>query len=119
MHFTRDTAGFNDLSASATAFSLLVLTERPHPTRLFLKKSRTSLLCPVQSRSENALSLDRDHGGQGELKGCTPPGGAGGPQAAAMRLNDRAADGKPHTRPFIFGRKKCAENLVRRLGGQS
>ena len=46
-----------------TAFSLLVLTERPHPTRLFLKKSRTSLLCPVQSRSENALaarSLVRD-----------------------------------------------------------
>ena len=38
-----------------TAFSLLVLTERPHPTRLFLKKSRTSLPCPVQSRSENAL----------------------------------------------------------------
>ena len=39
----------------ATAFSLQVLTERPHPTRLFLKKSRTSLPCPVQSRSENAL----------------------------------------------------------------
>jgi hypothetical protein len=38
-----------------TAFSLLVLTEQPHPTRLFLKKSRTSLPCPVQSRSENAL----------------------------------------------------------------
>ena len=40
----------------ATAFSLLVLTEPPHPTRLFLKKSRTSLPCPVQSRSENALA---------------------------------------------------------------
>jgi hypothetical protein len=64
-----------------TAFSLPVLTERPHPTRLFFKnrgprqasllgwknrgprqasllgwkKSRTSLPCPVQSRSENAL----------------------------------------------------------------
>jgi BlaI family penicillinase repressor len=55
-------------AAAATAFSLPVLTERPHPTRLFLKnrgprqasllwwkKSRTSLPCPVQSRSENAL----------------------------------------------------------------
>ncbi len=40
-----------------TAFSLLVLTERPHRTRLFLKKRRTSLPCPVQSRSENALEL--------------------------------------------------------------
>ena len=42
--------------ACPKAFSLLVLTERPNPTRLFLKKSRTSLPCPVQSRSENALS---------------------------------------------------------------
>jgi hypothetical protein len=41
---------------SVTAFSLLVLIERPHPTRLFLKKSRTSPPCPVQSRSENALA---------------------------------------------------------------
>ena len=40
----------------AIAFSLPVLTEGPHPTRLFLKKSRTSLNCPVQSRSENALA---------------------------------------------------------------
>ena len=45
---------FGSLPAT-TAFSLLVLTERPNPTRLFLKKSRTSLPCPVQSRSENAL----------------------------------------------------------------
>jgi len=37
------------------AFSLLVHTEQPIPTRLFLKKSRTSLRLPVQSRSENAL----------------------------------------------------------------
>ena len=46
-------------SADPTAFSLLVLTARPHPTRLFLKKSRTSLTCPVQSRSENALAACR------------------------------------------------------------
>jgi hypothetical protein len=38
-----------------TAFSLLVYTEQPLPTWLFLKKSRTSLNLTVQSRSENAL----------------------------------------------------------------
>ena len=37
------------------AFSLLVHTEQPLPTWLFLKKSRTSRRLPVQSRSENAL----------------------------------------------------------------
>ena len=37
------------------AFSLLVHTEQPIPTRLFTKKSRTSPHSPVQSRSENAL----------------------------------------------------------------
>ena len=35
-----------------TAFSLLVLTERPHPTRLFLKKEKAALLCPVLFRVE-------------------------------------------------------------------
>jgi hypothetical protein len=39
----------------ATAFSLLVYTRQPLSTRLFLKKSRTSLNPTVQSRSENAL----------------------------------------------------------------
>src|ERR1700681_2681370 len=37
------------------AFSLLVYTEQPLPTWLFLKKSRNSRRLPVQSRSENAL----------------------------------------------------------------
>jgi hypothetical protein len=37
------------------AFSLLVHTEQPLPTWLFLKKSRTSRRLTVQSRSENAL----------------------------------------------------------------
>jgi hypothetical protein len=39
----------------ASAFSLLVYAEQLIPARLFLKKSRTSLHSPVQSRSENAL----------------------------------------------------------------
>src|ERR1700733_10225375 len=55
------------------AFSLLVLTEQPRPTRLFhknrgprqasllgWKKSRTSLSCPVQSRGENAVKPNRN-----------------------------------------------------------
>ncbi|MEA2263445.1 MAG: hypothetical protein QOJ51_6270 [Acidobacteriaceae bacterium] len=35
----------------------------------------------------------RDRGGQGELKSCAPPGSTGSPQAAAVRFNDRPADG--------------------------
>src|SRR5260370_19852394 len=58
-------------------------------------------------------------GGQGELESCTAPGGAGGPQAAAMRLNDRPTDGQPHTSPLIFGRKECLEDLFCLLRGQS
>src|SRR5260370_11573260 len=58
-------------------------------------------------------------GGQGELKSCTSPGGAGGPQAAAMRLNDRPTDRQPHTSSVILGGKKCPENLVRLLRRQS
>src|SRR6202158_4047889 len=65
------------------------------------------------------LCVHRDRGGQGELKSCTPPGGTGGPQAAAMRLNDRPADGQPHTSPVILGRKECPGDLVRLLRGQS
>jgi hypothetical protein len=35
-----------------------------------------------------SLCVRRDRSGQGELKSCTLPGGTGGPQAAAMRLDD-------------------------------
>ena len=63
------------------------------------------------------LCVRRDRGGQGELKSCTPRGVAGGPQAAAMRLNDRPTDGQPHTRPVLLGRKECPEDLVRLLRG--
>jgi len=57
--------------------------------------------------------------GRVELKSCTPAGGAGGPQAAAMRLNDGTTDGQPHTSPVILGRKECREDPVRLLLGQS
>src|SRR5258705_3032363 len=66
-----------------------------------------------------SLCVRRDCSGQSELKSCTLPGGTGGPQAAAMRLDDRATDGQPHTGPVILGSKECVEDLVRLLRGQS
>src|SRR6266404_1769991 len=65
------------------------------------------------------LCVRRDRDGQGEPKSCAPPGGTGRPQAAAMRLDDRATDGQPHTGPVILGSKECPEDLVRLLRGQS
>ena len=41
--------------SGTTAFSLLVYTEQPTRSRLFLKTSPTSLPFPGQTRSENAL----------------------------------------------------------------
>ena len=70
-------------------------------------------------RQSSCLHMGRDRSGQGELKRCTAPGSAGGPQAAAMRLDDRTADGQPHTSPVIFGRKECIEDLFRLLRGKS
>ncbi len=63
--------------------------------------------------------MGRDRSGQGELKGCTAPGSAGGPQAPAVGLDDRTADGQPHTSPVIFGRKECIEDLFRLLRRKS
>src|SRR5467141_4643606 len=65
------------------------------------------------------LGLRRDRGRQGELKGCATGGVSVGPQAAAMRLNDRPTDGQPHTSPVILGRKECLEDLLRLLLRQS
>src|SRR6267378_5096898 len=69
--------------------------------------------------SWGGLHMGHDRSGQGELKRCTAPGSAGGQQAAAMRLDDRTADGQPHTSPVIFGRKECIEDLFRLLRGKS
>src|SRR5713101_2911941 len=69
--------------------------------------------------SWGGLHMGHDRSGQGELKRCTAPGSAGGPQAAAMRLDDRTADGQPHTSPVIFGRKECIEDLFRLFRGKS
>jgi len=58
-------------------------------------------------------------GGQGELKSCAAPGRTRGPQATAMGLDDRAADGQAHTSAVILGGKECFEDLFRLLGWQS
>src|SRR5580700_5039615 len=65
------------------------------------------------------LTIEHDRNGQGELKRCTAPGSARGRQAAAVRLDDRTADGQPHTSPVFFGRKECIEDLSRLLRGKS
>jgi hypothetical protein len=49
------------LNENIRAFSLLVSTGQLRLARLFLKKRRTLLLFPVQSRSENALGFVESH----------------------------------------------------------
>src|SRR5882762_4615659 len=66
---------------------------------------QSAAICPIQY-CVRRLCVRRDRGGQGELKSCTPAGSAGGPQAAAMRLNDGTTDGQPHTSPVVLGRKE-------------
>jgi hypothetical protein len=67
---TQPEASSNGGLRCVRAFPLLVYTGQPTSARLFLKKRRTSLLLPVQSRSENALeavhekSLDEEELGQ-------------------------------------------------------
>src|SRR5260370_41470537 len=60
-----------------------------------------------------SLCVRRDRSGQGELKSCNLPGDGGGPQAAAMRLDDRPTDRQPHTVPGPLGSKECPEDLFR------
>src|ERR1700736_6377279 len=79
---------------------------------------RTKGSLPRES-SLGGLHMGRDRSGQGELKGCTAPGSGGGPQAPAVGLDDRTADGQPHTSPVIFGRKECIEDLFRLLWRKS
>src|ERR1700736_5114581 len=65
------------------------------------------------------LDVRPSRDGQGELKSCASPGGTGGPQVPAMRLNDRPTDRQGHTSPVILDSKECFENLVRLTWGQS
>src|ERR1700720_2448714 len=74
---------------------------------------------PTMLEQLRRLCVRRSRGGQGELKSCASPGGTGGPQVPAMRLNDRPTDRQGHTSPVILGSKECFENLVRLTWGQS
>src|ERR1700733_1140864 len=54
-------------------------------------------------------------GGQCETESCAARGIVRGPQAAAMRLDDRPADAQPHARAVSLGGKERTKNLVRLL----
>src|SRR5258708_38268185 len=60
----------------------------------------------------------RDFAGQSELKCCASPGVGGGPQSAAMRLDNGPADWQSHADALSLGGKECIKDLVRLLGGQ-
>src|SRR5271156_2400907 len=74
---------------------------------------------PPQIINCGASGVRRARGGQGEVESCAAFGGAGGPQAAPMRLNDRPTDGQAHTGPLVLGRNDRPEDLVCLLRGKS
>lgn len=69
--------------------------------------------------SVTRLCVRRDSYGQRELKRRATRRVSGGPQVAAVRLNDRPADGQPHAGSIILGREECLEDLIRLLGRES
>src|SRR4051794_30905151 len=54
------------------------------------------------------FGLDR----HGKVKACTARRVVGGPQAATMRFNDRAADAKSHAGAVGLCGKECIKDLV-------
>ena len=58
-------------------------------------------------------------GGESEIEASPARRVVGGPQAAAMRSNDRAADPKSHAGAVNLGRKEGIKDLVRVLMGES
>ena len=63
--------------------------------------------------------MRRDRGGgQGELKSCAARRIVGSPQAASVRVDNRAADPESHTRAVSLGGKERIKDLVRLLCGQ-
>src|SRR5256885_6093912 len=57
--------------------------------------------------------------GQSEMKTCAPFRVCGGPQTAAMRFDDGAADWESHTGTMRFRSKECAKYLFGLLRWQS
>src|SRR5260370_15436731 len=65
-------------------------------------------------RSLRCLNL----GGKSEIKTRAARRVVACPQSAAMRLNDRAADRKPHARTIRLGGNESIKDLVRLLPGE-
>jgi hypothetical protein len=59
--------------------------------------------------------MRRDSGGQGEMERCTLTGSTARPQAATVRLDDRAANGQAHAGAVRFSRKESIKDLIRSL----
>src|SRR5262245_31856788 len=57
--------------------------------------------------------------GQGEREGRAAVGIATRPQAAAIGLDDRAADREPHPEPTRFGREERVEDAIARATRQT
>src|SRR5260370_40325695 len=57
-------------------------------------------------------------GGESEMKTCSARRVVGGPQAATMRFNARAADTESHTDSLDLRCKRCINDLVRLLRRQ-
>src|SRR5438034_3685479 len=77
----------------------------------------------VWSRAEASLPYLRRvrslRGRKSEVEdGAVRPVG-GGPQLAAMRLDDRAADRQPHAHPAGLGREEGAEYLIQVVRGDA
>src|SRR5258707_9566818 len=68
---------------------------------------------------DRRLRMRRDCLGECEVKCYASAAVVSDPQTTAMRLNDRATDGQPHTSAVVFSRKECPEDLVRLLARQS
>src|SRR5713226_1720380 len=56
-------------------------------------------------------------GGESEMKTCSARSVVGSPQAATMRLHDRAADAKSHAGTLKLRGKERIEDLVRLFRG--
>src|SRR5258708_33339663 len=65
-----------------------------------------------------ALRVRRNGDGQAEVKRCPWSGVGGGPEAAAMRFDDRSTDRQPHPGAMRLGREECVEDLIRVLSRQ-
>jgi len=77
---------------------------------------KRTLAITLEQGATGELCVCCGRGGEGEVKSGAVAGGADGPQAAAMRLDDGATDGQAHAGTVILGGKECLEDLFGLLG---